>query len=116
MAAGGPRLASDQSRAFVERVAVLVVERHDGALRAGEATVAAVEIQIGIFSWVLVDISGFREPESGEQAAARANGAADADLAQPGAPLRRIAQGCPRPPGQLHRLLDRVLGLLDVPQ
>ena len=46
MAAGGPRLASDQRRAFIERVAVFVVQRHHGALLAREAAVAAVEVQI----------------------------------------------------------------------
>src|ERR1700732_2632856 len=46
MAASGPWLAADQRSAFVERVAVLVVQRHHGALLAGEAPEAAVEVQI----------------------------------------------------------------------
>src|SRR5439155_24441446 len=80
VAAGGPRLASDQRGAFVERVAVLVVERHHGALLRGQVAVAAVEIQVGVRSRLPVHIAGFGKPESREQAASRANGAADADL------------------------------------
>src|SRR5260370_26233330 len=68
MAAGSPRLASDQRRALVERVAVLVMERHDGALRAREAAVAAVEVQIGILGRLPVDVAGFGEPEPWKQA------------------------------------------------
>src|SRR6266568_7659259 len=64
--AGGPGLASDERRAFVERVAVFVVERDHGTLRAGEAAVAAVEIQIGVLSWLSLNTPGFGEPESGK--------------------------------------------------
>jgi hypothetical protein len=116
VAAGGPWLASDQRCTFVERVAVFVVERHHRALAAGETTVGAVEVHIGFVGWLRVDIDGVGEPESGEQAPACPNRAANANLAQPGDSLRRIAQGVPRPPRQLHRFLNGVLGLLGVPQ
>ena len=116
MAARGPWLASDQQGAFVERVAVLVVDRHDGGLRAGEAALTTVEIRIGVRHWLSVEVAGFGEPESRKQSASRPNGTADADLAQPGAPFRWIAQRAPGAPGLLHGFLHGVFGLLDVPQ
>jgi hypothetical protein len=68
MAAGGPRLASDQRRAFIERVAVLVMERHYGALLPAETAVTAIEVQIGVLRWLPMDIDTVGEPEAWEEA------------------------------------------------
>src|SRR5438270_13764692 len=81
VAAGGPRLATDQRGAFVERVTVLVVERHDGALRPGEATVASVEIHVRVPGYLPSNVGGFGEPEPRQQPASRPNGPPNADLA-----------------------------------
>src|SRR5712692_5550432 len=92
VAAGGPGLASDQRRAFVDRVAVLVVERHHGALLAAEPAVASIEVQIGFLGWLPMDIDGVGKPEAGEQPPACPNGTANTNLAKPRASLRWITQ------------------------
>src|SRR5438105_3600304 len=76
-----PTSGYGERRAFVERVAVLVVERHDGALRPGEATVASVEIHVRVIGYLPRNVDGFGEPETRKQPASRPNGLPNADLA-----------------------------------
>src|SRR5438445_11955934 len=49
VAARGSRLAPDQCGAFVDRVAVLVVQRDDRTLLAAQAPVAPIEVQVRSF-------------------------------------------------------------------
>jgi hypothetical protein len=86
------------------------------ALLAAEAEIGSIEIQVGFLGRLRRHGDAFSEPDSGKQATASPNRAADANLTQPGAPLRWIAERVPGPPGQLHRLLNGVLGFLGIPQ
>ena len=94
----------------------MIVERHHRSLLAAEAEVASIELEIGLLGQLPMDLAGVGQPESGEETPPGANGTADANLPQPGAPLRWIAQCRPRAPGQFHRFLNGVLGFLWVSQ
>src|SRR5919204_2148111 len=116
MATYGSGGSADHLGTLVKRVAVVVVEGDHGSLAWRQTAKAAVKVAVWLVLDPAIGVSVIGQPEPWQDSAAHIDGAAHADLAQPGASAGWIAQGRPVFPGALHRLLNRVFGFLDITQ